>query len=122
MKQKVSESTQLADLTIKGLEEIKGLDIVLMDLRKVEGAICDYFVLCTGSSDRHVQALADSVMKMMKEVKEKPVSREGYQLGEWILLDYISVIVHIFQKEKREFYRLENLWGDARFKQIGPSK
>ena len=93
-----------------------------MDLRKVESAICDYFVMCTGTSDRHTQALADSVMKVMGSIKEKPVSREGYQLGEWILLDYISVIVHIFQREKREFYRLEDLWGDAKFKQVSTSK
>ncbi len=122
MKQKVLESVQLADIAIKGLEEIKGQDIILMDLRKVDSAICDYFIMCTGTSDRHAQALADSVMKMMESVREKPVSREGYQLGEWILLDYISVIVHIFQREKREFYRLEDLWGDAKFKQVSASK
>lgn len=122
MKQKVLESAQLAAIAIKGLEEIKGQDIVLMDLRKVESAICDYFVMCTGTSDRHTQALADSVIKMMREAKEKPVSREGYQLGEWVLLDYISVIIHIFQKDKREFYRLEDLWGDAKFKRVDVSK
>jgi ribosome-associated protein len=122
MKQKVLESAQLAAIAIKGLEEIKGQDIILMDLRKVESAICDYFVICTGTSDRHTQALADSVIEMMREAKEKPVSREGYQLGEWVLLDYISVIIHIFQKDKREFYRLEDLWGDAKFKRVDVSK
>ncbi len=122
MKQIVLESTQLSNVVIQGLEEIKGQDIVRMNLKNVESAICDFFVMCTGTSDRHVQSLADSVLKVMKEVDERPISREGYELGEWLLLDYGSVIVHIFQKEKREFYRLEDLWGDAIFESIEPSK
>lgn len=122
MKQIVLESTQLSNVVIQGLEEIKGQDIVRMNLKNVESAICDFFIMCTGTSDRHVQSLADSVQKVMKEVDERPISREGYELGEWLLLDYGSVIVHIFQKEKREFYRLEDLWGDATFEAIESSK
>lgn len=122
MKQIVLESTQLSNVVIQGLEEIKGQDIVRMNLKNVESAICDFFIMCTGTSDRHVQSLADSVQKVMKEVDERPISREGYELGEWLLLDYGSVIVHIFQKEKRDFYRLEDLWGDATFEAIESSK
>ena len=113
------DSEILARKVIEGLIEKKGVDIVKMDLRKLKGAISDYFVVCTGTSDRHVQALSDSVEKMVREdLKEKPMHVEGHTQGEWILLDYFDVIVHIFQRDKREFYNLEDLWGDASFEKI----
>ncbi|MDX2247481.1 MAG: ribosome silencing factor [Bacteroidia bacterium] len=112
------DAQKLSDIAVKGLQEIKGQDIVRMDLRKTDGAITDYFIICTGTSDRHVQSLAESVMKMMSEVKEKPLSKEGLQHGEWVLIDYGNVVVHIFQRGKREFYRLEDLWGDAKSQKI----
>ena len=113
MKHEILSSEALTDLAIKGLEEKKGIDIVKVDLRNIESAITDYFVICTGSSDRHVQALGESVLEFMTEHKEKPICKEGMRLGEWVVLDYVTVVVHIFQKEKRAFYRLEDLWGDA---------
>lgn len=87
-----------------------------MDLRNVDGAITDFFVIATGTSDRHVKALADSAEEFARlELQDKPISREGLQLGEWVLLDYSNVVVHIFLDEKRKFYDIEGLWGDAEF-------
>lgn len=104
----------LSELAVKALQEVKGKNIVRMDLRQSDGSVTDYFVIATGTSDTHVKALSESVLKIIKqEAKEFPHAKEGVQSGEWVLVDYINVVVHIFQKEKREFYRLEKLWGDA---------
>lgn len=109
----------LSEIAIKGLQEIKGRNIVRMDLQKIDTAITDYFVICTGTSDRHVQALADSVEDFMRDkTGSRPTAREGYQKGEWVLLDYTNVIVHVFLQERREFFRLEALWGDAETENI----
>ncbi|MBX7242254.1 MAG: ribosome silencing factor [Bacteroidia bacterium] len=108
-----------SEVVIKGLQEKKGQEIVRMDLKGLESAITDYFVICTATSDKHAQALADSVREFMKDkTKSRPVSVEGYLRGEWILLDFVDVIVHIFLQDKREFYRIEALWGDAGFEKI----
>ncbi|RMG64233.1 MAG: ribosome silencing factor [Bacteroidetes bacterium] len=112
----VTDARTLSDIVIQGLQEIKGRQIVRMNMNQADGAVCDYFVLCTGTSDKHVQALAESVEKFVKDqAAEKPHSREGFQKGEWVLLDYVNVVVHIFQAEARNFFRLEDLWGDATF-------
>lgn len=119
MKKNVLDARSQSDIIIAGLQEIKAQDIVRMNLSQLDGAISDYFVVCTATSDKHAQALADSVEKFMKEkAKNRPNVREGYLAGEWILLDYVNVIVHIFLKETRNFYRLEALWGDAAFENI----
>jgi len=113
------DAKSLTDLAIKGLQELKGQKIVRMNLKDVEGAITDYFVICTGTSDRHVSSLAESVLDTIrKEGSEKPISKEGLNSGEWVLLDYVNVVVHIFQQETRDFYRLESLWGDAEMEVI----
>ena len=112
------DAKALSDVVIEGLQEIKGQEILRMDLRDVDGAITDYFVLCTGTSDKHVQALAESVIELTKEHGERPHNKEGLQQGEWALIDYVNVVVHIFQREKRSFFRLEDLWGDAEFEEI----
>jgi ribosome-associated protein len=112
------DAKALSDVVIEGLQEIKGQEILRMDLRKVDGAVTDYFVLCTGTSDKHVQALAESVIDLAKEYDERPHNKEGLQTGEWVLIDYVNVVVHIFQREKRAFFRLEDLWGDAEFEAI----
>lgn len=109
----------LSEIAIKGLQEIKATNIVRMDLQKIDTAVTDYFVICTGTSDRHVQALADSVEDFMRDkTGSRPIAREGYQKGEWVLLDFTNVIVHIFLQEKRDFFRLEALWGDADIENI----
>jgi ribosome-associated protein len=108
------ETEQLVDTVVFGMQEIKGHDIVVLDLRKIPNAICSYFIICHGDSNTQVNALANSVEKQCREkLKEKPVHREGMQNAEWIILDYFSVVVHVFQKRTREFYDLEKLWADA---------
>jgi ribosome-associated protein len=104
----------LSKYIIKGIQEKKGTNIVLLDLRPIGNAVTDFFVICTGSSDTQVDAISDSVEKEASEgANEKPWHKEGTKNKEWILLDYVNIVVHIFRKEAREFYGLEELWGDA---------
>ena len=114
-KKQESPSKILSDAIVKALKEKKGIEITRLDLRSLNGAVTDYYVIATGSSDRHVQALSEYVIEAMEEFPgEKPHSKEGIRAGEWALLDYVSVVVHIFQEEKRFFYSIEELWGDAK--------
>ncbi|MCS6796576.1 MAG: ribosome silencing factor [Raineya sp.] len=117
MKQKKSrevETKNLCDLIIKGMQEKKAQDIVLLDMRQVPSSIVDYFIICTGTSDTQIDAIADSIEEIVyKNTKELPWHKEGKQNKEWILLDYVDVVAHVFKKSKREFYALEELWGDA---------
>ena len=111
-----SSTDQLIAHIIEGLENSKGIDIKLLDLREIENSICDYFIICSGTSNTHVDSLASSVQKnVSKNTKEKPWHTEGEQMAQWILLDYIDVVVHVFQKSTREHYDLEGLWGDSKF-------
>lgn len=105
---------QLITVIIKGIEEIKGDDIQLFDLREIENTVTDYFIICTGNSNTQVSAISGSIQKMVsKELKDKPWHIEGEANAEWILMDYVNVVVHVFQKQTREFYDIESLWGDA---------
>jgi len=104
---------------VKGIQEKKGLDIVILNLKNVDNAVADYFVICTGNSDSQIDAITDSVEKEVTEgLKESPWHREGFQNKEWILLDYVNVVVHVFRKDVRSFYGLEDLWGDAEISEI----
>ncbi len=115
----VVKSEKILKLAIKGLQEIKGENIVAIDLRKFENAVCDYFIICTGTSNTHISALAGSVEKEIKNtLNEKPWHAEGFRNSEWILIDYVNVVVHIFIAESRSFYNLEGLWGDAKITKI----
>lgn len=115
-----TEAEALAAIAAQGMEEKKGIDIVIMDLRKLRSSFSDFFVICHGTSDRQVQAIADGVEEeIRKATGEKPLHREGSEQAEWVLLDYVNVVVHIFQEEKRSFYGIEELWGDAEVKRIG---
>jgi ribosome-associated protein len=112
-------SSQLADLVVQGMLEKKGQNIAVLDLRDVKNAIADYFIICSGTSDTQVNAIADSVLEEVeKQSGQDPWHKEGFQNREWILLDYLDVVCHIFQKEKRTFYDLEEFWGDAKIKYI----
>lgn len=114
-RKKKQDSEKLADLVVKGMQEKKASDIVVMDLRQVKNAVADFFVLCSGNSDKQLNAISDSVDEFVyKDLKENPWHTEGKNNKEWMLLDYISVVAHIFKKDRREFYSLEKLWGDAK--------
>lgn len=113
-KTKGISSEKLSEVIVKGMQEKKALDIVVMDLRKVKNAVADFFVICSGNSDKQLDAIADSVdEEVYKAFKENPWHTEGKNNKEWMLLDYINVVAHVFKKDRREFYALERLWGDA---------
>ena len=110
-----SEDKSLVDEILYGIEDVKGVEVHIMDLSKISNTVCKLFILCTGTSNTHVAAIANSVKKnVSKKLKEKPYSMEGIENQEWVLIDYVDVVVHIFQREIREFYDIENLWGDAK--------
>ncbi|MEQ8243637.1 ribosome silencing factor [Fulvivirga sp.] len=107
-------SEKLSEAVVKGMQEKKASDIVVMDLRKVKNAVADYFVICSGSSDTQIDAIAESIDEVVfKSLKQNPWHQEGKTNKEWLLIDYVDVVAHVFKKDKREFYSLENLWGDA---------
>ena len=116
-------STQLAELAVKGMLEKKAHNIAVLDLREVKNAIADYFIICSGNSDTQVDAITDSVEEEVEKSCGQHVwHKEGFQNKEWILLDYLDVVCHIFQKEKRAFYDLEEFWGDAKIQYIAISQ
>lgn len=118
-KKKTTGSDELLTLIIKGIEDVKGSDVSILDLRGIENTVCDYFVICTGGSNTQVNAISGSIQKVVsKETHEKPWHVEGEENAEWVLMDYVSIVVHIFQKHIREYYDIESLWGDARITQI----
>lgn len=104
----------LVEMIVHGMQEKKAANIVSLDLRPLKSPFSDYMVICHGGSDRQVEAIADSVEEeVRKAIGEKPFHREGSDKAEWILLDYVTVVVHVFSEEKRRFYAIEELWGDA---------
>lgn len=114
MSKKVDSKT-LIDSIIDSILDLKAEDVVLLDLREIENAFCEYFIICSGNSNTHVSSIAGAVEKRVrKETKEKPWHVEGTENAQWILMDYTNIIVHVFQKEYREYYDIESLWGDAK--------
>ena len=106
---------KLVEKIVSSIDEVKGIDVDLLDLRKINNTVCRIFIICTGTSNTHVSAITSSIKKnVSKELKEKPYSMEGLENQEWVLIDYVDVVVHIFQQNIREFYDIENLWGDAK--------
>jgi ribosome-associated protein len=109
------DSTELSNLVVKGMQDKKAIDIVVMDLRGIKHAVADYFVICSGNSDTQIDAIADSIEEALNKAHNlKPWKREGRQNREWVLIDFVDVVAHVFSKEKRIFYGLEDLWGDAK--------
>ena len=107
---------------IDALEDVKGEDICVMDLRDIENTVCQYFVICSGTSNTQVNALAGTVQKKVsRALREKPLQAEGLENSEWVLLDYVDAVVHIFQRHVREHYDIESLWGDAKLTEIASS-
>ena len=98
---------------VDAVREKKAIDVVVLDLRKA-GGFTDYFVICTGTNPRQIQAIADAVTEALrKDFGERPALAEGIEKSEWILLDYFNFVVHVFSRECRTFYGLERLWGNA---------
>lgn len=111
-----SQTTSLLDAIIDGMHEKKAKNVTVVNLTGVENSICDFFVICDADSKTHVEAIADSVEEVVrKKTGEKPFHAEGYENAEWILIDYINIVAHVFQKEIRDYYNLEALWADAEF-------
>lgn len=109
-----TNSSYLKSVIIEGMQEKKASNIVVLDLKKVKNAVADFFVICTGNSDTQLDAIGDSVEDTVyKKLKQGPWQKEGKQNKEWVLIDYVDVVVHIFKKDKRDFFALEELWGDA---------
>jgi ribosome-associated protein len=118
-KKKGKGSEKLCDAIVKGMQEKKAIDIVVLDLRKVKNAVADFFVICSGGSDKQLDAITQSVdEEVYKAVKENPWHVEGKNNKEWMLLDYFDVVAHIFRKDRRDFFALEKLWGDAEIIEI----
>ena len=116
------KSDVLVKIIIESIKQHKGKEVVSLDLREIETAVCDFFIICHGTSNTHIASIAENVRKeISKQMKEKPWHTEGEANKEWVLIDYFNVVVHIFNKEKRDFYKLENLWADANIKYIEQS-
>jgi ribosome-associated protein len=109
----------LVDVIVKGMQEKKAENITVIDLRDIDNSVCDYFVISNANSNTQVNAIADSVQKETIEVLgDKAWHKEGTDSSEWILMDYVNVVAHIFQTPVRDFYALEELWGDAQITKI----
>lgn len=112
---KLLNSESLCESVVEGMQENKAKDIVVLDLREIDGSICDFFVICTGESSTQVEGISDAITRFTrKKLKERPWHIEGKSNKEWILLDYVSVVAHVFYKDIRSFYSLEDLWSDAK--------
>jgi ribosome-associated protein len=119
MTKKIVSSDLLITEIIKGIEDVKGENISILDLREIENTVCEYFIVCDGNSNTQVNAISGSIQKKVsKSLKDKPWHVEGENNAEWVLLDYVNIVVHVFQKQVREFYNLEGLWGDAKITNI----
>ncbi|GAA0873158.1 ribosome silencing factor [Gangjinia marincola] len=115
MTEKQINADQLIATIISGIEEVKGNDIQILDLRDIDNTVCNYFILATGTSNTQVNAIVNSIQKTVsKTLKDKPWHVEGAENAEWVLMDYVNVVVHVFQKHIREYYDIESLWGDAK--------
>ena len=114
----MNKKKDLVKIITKGIQEKKGTGIVVVDLRKIEGAICNYFVICQGGSPQQVEAITESIGDVAREAGEKPVHIIGLEHAQWVAMDYTDVMVHIFLPEVRAFYDLEHLWEDAKISRI----
>ena len=115
MSKEINKTNILLKNIINGIQDVKGKEIISLDLRKIESAICKYFVICTGTSNTHVNAIEGSIKEItIENVSEKPWHVEGSNTGKWILMDYSDIVVHIFQESTRNFYKIEDFWGDAK--------
>lgn len=115
----MTHTSPLVKQIAAGIQEKKGQNILIVDLRETEGAVAQYFVICEGNSPTQVEAIAESVdERCRKDLGERPIGVAGLGLSQWVAIDYADVMVHIFQPEARAFYDLENLWQDAKLTRL----
>lgn len=114
----MSKNTQkeiLIDKIIEAIQDTKGEDVKIFDLSQIENSVAETFIICSGNSNTQVSAIAGNIEKKVRnEIKERPWHVEGTENAMWVLMDYVSVVVHVFQKHIREYYDIEELWGDAK--------
>jgi ribosome-associated protein len=116
---KTQNTDSLIHKIIEGIEEVKGQNTTIIDLRELENAVAQYYIIADGTSNTQVNAIADSIRKTVsKSLQQKPWHIEGQNNSEWILMDYVNVVVHVMQKPVREDYAIEELWGDAKIMQL----
>lgn len=116
---RMAKGNQLVEKIVEGIQEKKGSKIVIVDLSKMDGTVTNYFVICQGNSPTQVEAIAESVADFVrKDLKEKPISAVGIGSSQWVAIDFVDVMVHVFIPEMREFYDLEHLWEDAEITEI----
>lgn len=114
-KNRDKKSENLCNAIVEGMQENKAQDIVVLDLREIPNTVCDFFVVATGESSVQVEGIADSCVRYTrKELQEKPWHIEGKGRSEWVLIDYVSVVAHVFYKDVRAHYDIESLWSDAK--------
>ncbi|MCX7987482.1 MAG: ribosome silencing factor [Bacteroidales bacterium] len=110
----IKEETRLAEIIIEAIKEKKGKRITKIDLRKLKNNLCDYFIICEGDSSTQVNALAENIERQAYlQANKTPHHIEGKENAQWILIDFFDVVVHVFQRENREFYKLDDLWSDG---------
>lgn len=111
---KLTRNSKIFKTIIKAIEDKKGENIVSLDLRKIPEAMADFFIVCQASSTTQVKAISDNVQAFVgDECGEEPYKQEGYQSLQWVLIDYVNIVVHVMHPEARKFYKLEDMWGDA---------
>ncbi len=114
-----SDDEKLVNVILEAIREKKGQRIVKIDLKEVQNSICDYFIICEGESNTQVNALAENIGKQTHTILHNPPHHiEGRENAQWILLDFFSIVVHVFQKDQRSFYKLEDLWSDGKLELI----
>lgn len=114
-----AQTTSLLDAIVEGMQEKKAKNITVINLTGLENRVADYFVICDADSGTHVNAIADTLEEsVMKKTGEKPYHSEGHQNAEWILIDYVNIVAHVFIRETREFYNIEGLWADGKITTI----
>ncbi|MBW8358626.1 MAG: ribosome silencing factor [Weeksellaceae bacterium] len=116
---KTTDKQALIDKIVDAIQDTKGEEIMIFDLSKIENSVAETFIICSGNSNTQVSAIAGNIEKKVRnELQERPWHVEGSENAMWVLVDYVSVVVHVFQKQVREYYDIEELWGDAQITKI----
>ena len=116
---KITEKQLLVDKIVEAIQDTKGEDVLVFDLSNIENAVAETFIICSGNSNTQVSAISGNIQKLVRnDLRDRPWHVEGTENSTWVLLDYVSVVVHIFQQDIREYYDIETLWGDAKITRI----